>query len=84
MDAVAVVDTSRVGLLAAELMESIAEEHGDDVELGVVAVVVEIDIPPSTDEEYGATLIEMRCSDKRRWIQAGLFERAKAIAFSAE
>lgn len=75
-------DTTRLGQVAAELMERLAEDHEDteNARVGVVALVVEID--GETDGE-GATWIEYRCSDSRRWIQAGLFDRAKAASLSS-
>jgi hypothetical protein len=74
------MDATSVGQLAADLMERIADEYPDECEVGVVALVLEVDIPPSDDEEEGSTEITYRCSDGRKWIQAGLFHRAVAIA----
>lgn len=72
------MDTSSVGLVAAELMERIQDDYGDGVEVGTVAVVVELDLPASEEnDDMGATEITCRCSDDRRWVQAGLFEQAK-------
>ena len=73
------MDLSAVGLLAAELMERISDEYdGQDVEVGTVAVVVELDIPPSGDNDgNGASEVTYRCNDGRRWVQAGLLEQAK-------
>ena len=73
------MDTTRVGTIAAELMENISEKYGEDATLGVVAVVVELDVPASDENEHGETHIVYRCSEPRRWIQAGLFERAKRV-----
>lgn len=72
------MDTTRVGEVAATLMELIAEAYGDDATVGVVAIVVEVDIPPSDPGEHGITEIQVRCSEPRRWIQAGLLESARA------
>jgi hypothetical protein len=71
------LDTSALGQLAAELMESIEGDY-PEARLGVVAVVVELD-------EGGATSIVYRCSDARRWVQAGLFAAAgRAVIDSSE
>ena len=64
------MDVSEVGVLAASLMDSIAEEYGDDCEIGTVAVVVEIN-----HDRWSA--VRYRCNDGRRWVQAGFFEQAK-------
>jgi hypothetical protein len=64
------LDTSTVGTLAAELMERLAEQYSEDAEIGIVAVVAEIDCGDSTAIYY-------RCTDGRHWIQAGLFDAAK-------
>lgn len=65
------MDVSEVGKLAVDLMDMISEEYADDdVEIGTVAVVVEIQ-----SDEW--TAVRYRCNDGRRWIQSGLFEQAK-------
>jgi hypothetical protein len=72
------MDTTRLGHVAADLMDHIAEEYGatDGVTLGIVAVIAEVDLPDS-DGEPGWTTVQYRCSDARRWIQAGLFDAAR-------
>lgn len=66
------IDTTALSQTALDLIERLAEDHeDDDREIGVVALVVEIN-------GEDATWIEYRCSDQRKWIQAGLFDRAKA------
>lgn len=76
------MDISAVGVVAAELMESLADEYdGDEVQVGTVAVVVELDLPADEGEELGSTEIRYRCTDGRRWIQAGLFDQARRTVF---
>lgn len=69
------LDTTRLGTVAAELMERLINDHADTdgAHVGVVAVVAEV--TGSIDGEE-CTWIEYRCSDSRRWIQAGLFDHA--------
>jgi len=66
------IDTSELGVVAAELMEKLESGYLDkeDVKIGVVAVIAEIEFSEG-DDEY--TVIEYRCSDPRKWVQAGLF-----------
>jgi hypothetical protein len=64
------MDVSSVGSVAADLMDMVTDEYGDDVEVGIVAVVVELN-----SEDW--TAVRYRCNDGRRWIQAGLFEQAR-------
>ena len=81
------MDTTEVGQTTAKLMESLAEEFGDDAQVGIVAVVVEVTEPISAedweeaegrpptpdDEPLEATSLRWRCSDGRNWVQRGLF-----------
>lgn len=72
-------DAARIGKLAAEVME-IAEAHEGDATVGVVAVVVEVNVEEPDQDPY--TNVFYRCSDQRRWIQAGLFDSAKRAVLS--
>ncbi len=65
------LDTTKLSTLALDLIERLAADYEDtpSAEVGVVALVVEID-----SEEV--TYVEYRCSDQRKWVQAGLFETA--------
>jgi hypothetical protein len=80
------VDTTRLGQLAAELMDRIAEEYAEadgTPTLGIVAVVAEVNV--DRDDGTGWTSVDYRCSDSRRWVQVGLFDAAKrAVLHSAE
>ncbi|HET6502108.1 MAG TPA: hypothetical protein VFG87_15235 [Amycolatopsis sp.] len=64
------VDTTAMGVLVAELMDAIADEYGGDVQVGTIAVVVEIDAENWTQVRY-------RCSDPRSWVQEGFFLAAQ-------
>ena len=73
------LDTTRLGNAAAELMDSLAEayENDDGAEIGVVAIVVEVNGP-------GWTGVDYRASDPRCWVQSGLFAAAaRAVDASA-
>lgn len=75
----------KVGIIAADLMERLEDDYKDfdDVEIGIVAVVVEVNYVDRQDD--GVSAVEYRCSDERRWIQHGLFEAARrAVTDSSE
>lgn len=88
------LDTTELSTLSLELIERLADDYEDwaDVQVGVVSLVVEINgMPPEDDlpddvrelaetDRPGATVIEYRCSDSRRWIQWAIFRRAAAAA----
>jgi hypothetical protein len=65
------MDTRKVGHVAAELMDRVAAEHGDDVEVDTVLLIVSLD----GGESWG---IETRCSDQRDWVKLGLVESVAA------
>jgi hypothetical protein len=76
---------NELGTLAAELMDRLESDYEgkEDVELGVVAIVVELNYTDSDGEEI--TAVEYRCSDARRWIQSGLFAAAgRGVIVSSE
>ncbi len=64
------VDTSAIGVLVAELMEFIADDYDEDVQIGTVGVVVEVNGDDWTSVRY-------RCSDSRLWVQQGFFLAAQ-------
>lgn len=71
------IDGTKIGRIAAEVMERVENEKPDDGEelsIGTVAVIVEV----LADEEDGPgwSWISYRCSDVRPWVQAGLFGAA--------
>ena len=75
------IDTSDLGVVAAELMEKLERSYLDkeDVKIGVVAVIAEVEFSDA-DGEY--TVIEYRCSDGRKWVQAGLFaQTSRAVHY---
>lgn len=60
------LDTTRLGRVAAEMMESLAESYAEeDVEMGEVVLAVEI-------RSGGWSGIAYRCTDPRNWVQRGL------------
>lgn len=68
------METRELGVLVAELMETLAEEYGEDAKAGVLAVIVEIDLGEATQIVY-------RCSDNRRWIHDALFQAARRAVY---
>jgi len=75
-----VIDPKALGELAAEFMDALERDFGQDATLGTVAIVAEIDI--ADDDGPGYCVIRYRCSDRRRWIQAGFFQAASRAAVS--
>lgn len=77
------LELRQIGELTAQLMERLEEDYADiEAEVGVVAVIVELNYVHSNGDDISA--IEYRCSDGRRWVQTGLFDAAKraVIEFS--
>lgn len=65
-----------VGIEAAGLMDDLVEEVPEDAEVVQVAVVVEV-LYPDGDPENPVRHVLMRCSERDRIKQVGLFELAK-------
>jgi len=74
------MDTSKVGHIAAELMEEIADRYdGAPVVVGEITLIVEVKADPNADEsdfvgdfEDFAAVIEDSSTDDRIWVQMGL------------
>lgn len=79
------MDTTRVGVLAAQLMESIERKHrhenGEEapVVIGEVMLIVEVKADPDASEEAFvnayedfAAVLESECTDERIWVQVGM------------
>ena len=71
------IDTSLVGHVAAELMERVAQQFGEDAEVETVAVVAEV--RHRDDDDAEATTITCSSSDSRAWVQAGLLSFASRL-----
>lgn len=74
------IDLSPAAITAADLIDVLGEQLEDDasidsesIEVGVVGVIVEVNYRGSDGEDY--TALQYRCSDARRWVQSGLFQR---------
>jgi hypothetical protein len=71
------LDTTRLGQVAAELMQTLADGYEDSdfdkTELGEVMILAEVKLE---DEEGEWTNIAWRCSDDRQWVQRGLLHAA--------
>jgi hypothetical protein len=75
------IDTSVVGQLAAETMESVEQQFGENAEIGTVAMVVEV---RHLDEEGDqATTITCTSNDRRPWAQYGLLQFAANLVGGA-
>jgi hypothetical protein len=66
-------DQSKLGQLAAELMDNLEGHYGEDAEIGDVTLIVEI-----TSEEHGSQ-IAMTHSNPRAHVNLGLVEAASHI-----
>jgi hypothetical protein len=70
------MDTSTLGVVAASLMDDLAEDQAeirDEQELGVVMLLAEV---RGEDEDGSYTYIRFRGSDDREWIQRGILHAA--------
>jgi len=74
------VDTHPIGNLVAEVMDEIEKTYGEDAQLGIFAIVAEINIDDG--DGLGVTHVIYRCNDNRTWIHSGLFEAAKHAAMN--
>jgi hypothetical protein len=76
------MDTTKLTESVFGLIDHVGEslKHVEDTSIGTVAIVVEVNgmVPDSDHGEGGsATWVLYRCTDDRRWVQAGLFDAAK-------
>lgn len=76
------LDLARVGELAADLMDTLERDVAngrlaEDSEIGVVAIVVEV-------QNGDKTQIRYLCSDRRLWIQCALLREALDVAEDPE
>lgn len=73
------LDTTRLGEIAANMMESLAESYEThDVSVGEVALIVEI-------RSGDWTAVTYRCTDERAWVQRGLIRQGiDAVDASSE
>jgi len=77
-------DWSEVGVISAELIDMLAENHADEeYTIGTVAIVVEITTTEESEEERW-TSVTYRCNDARAWVQAGLFQAAAHAAIEGK
>ncbi len=65
------MDTSKVGVVAAKLMEKLAEEAAQEEgqQVGEVMLLAEV---RGVDDDGPYTFIAFRCSDEREWVQRGI------------
>jgi hypothetical protein len=67
------LDQTKIGQLAAELMDNLEERYGEDAEIGDVVLIVEI-----TSPEHGSQ-IAMSQTNPRGHVNLGLVEAASHI-----
>jgi hypothetical protein len=65
------IDSTKVGVVTAELMDYLAESYGDD-EVGVGTVMVLVEVTGTDEDGDDWTAIQSRCSDPRAWVQNGM------------
>jgi hypothetical protein len=71
------MDTSKLGVVAANLMDDLTKDQaeiGDEQELGVVMLLAEVRGEDEDGTSY--TYIRFRGSDDREWIQRGILHAA--------
>lgn len=66
------IDTSPLGQLCAQMMESIADRYVDPYEIRTCAIVVEIDSPKRSE-------FVVRCTDDRAWIIEAVLHEALGV-----
>src|SRR3954470_8827517 len=71
-----ITDWSQAAITAAELLDTLEEDYKEmDVEVGEVAMVVEITGAIGTENEW--TGVFYRCSNPKRWVQVGFLDAAR-------
>jgi len=65
------MDTTKLGELAAQFMEELTEEYGDNEEEEIDMVVMAVELKDSE-----STVIVTKSSDDRAWVEAAFFEAA--------
>jgi hypothetical protein len=71
-----VIDASKVGVVAAQLMEDLENDQAeiaDEQTIGEVMLLAEV---RGEDEDGSYTYIRFRCSDGREWVQRGMLHAA--------
>jgi hypothetical protein len=71
-----VIDASKVGVTAAQLMEDLEKDQaeiGDEQTVGEVMLLAEV---RGEDEDGSYTYIRYRCIDERQWVQRGMLHAA--------
>jgi hypothetical protein len=66
------MDTSKVGVVAAQLTDKLADGEkslGGEERVGEVMLLAEV---RGTDDDGTYTYIAFRCSDEREWVQRGM------------
>lgn len=88
--------SEKIGLVAAQMMEIIDDDYEHDIEIGIVAILVEVngtnpelvdDHDLNPDDEYLAgqfSEVRYRCSDARRWVQIGFFKAAERAVLATD
>jgi hypothetical protein len=61
-------------------LDGAIDQYGEDFSLGTMAIVFEVEFPPSVPDGIAGTDVGWTCSDHRNWAQAGLFRRAMLLA----
>lgn len=68
-------DQSKIGLLAAALMEQIEQDLGTEIEVGDVVLIAEV-----INTQTGVSTITVRGTNARTHTMLGLLEMARRIA----
>jgi hypothetical protein len=67
------MDVARIGAEAMAVVDDLRARYGDDVEVGTIAIVVDV---LAESENGPINPVTYSCSDPRRWVQVALLEEA--------
>jgi hypothetical protein len=70
----------RMRKFVSEFLDDLPKPFPEGVQMGTIAFVAEMTRTDPETGEIETSEVWFRCSDRRPWIQAGLFEAAKRVA----
>lgn len=73
------IDTTKVGVAAASLMEKLAADYPDGASVTEVMVIVEMRVPDEEEPGEYYSPIDWWCSNERRTVQVGMLSLAEKL-----
>ena len=70
----------RLRKFVGEFLDDLPKPFPEGVRVGTLAFIVEMTRTDPVSGEIETSEVWYRCSDRRPWVQAGLFEAAKRVA----